>query len=213
MTMTTPSETSDSKTFLALGDSYTIGEAVPVAQCWPALLAARLRAAGRVVSAPQIIATTGWTTDELAAAIDTQELLPSYSMVSLSIGVNNQYRGRDLENYRAEFSSLLDRAINFAGGVAGRVLVVSIPDWGVTRFTQEKQADTAQIAREIDAFNRTNRTITEAQGARWVDVTAVSRNEGRAMLAEDGLHPSGEQYALWVAQILPAAERALSSAD
>lgn len=208
--MTTLPENSAGETFLALGDSYTIGEAVHFADCWPAQLAARLCAAGRVIAAPQIIATTGWTTDELAAAIDAQELSPSYSMVSLSIGVNNQYRGRDLENYRAEFSSLLDRAINFAGGVAGRVLVVSIPDWGVTRFAHEKQADMAQIAHEIDAFNTANRTIAEAQGAHWVDITAASRGEGRAMLAEDGLHPSGEQYALWVEQILPAAERSLA---
>lgn len=195
--------------FLALGDSYTIGEAVRAEERWPVQLAARLRAAGHSIAEPRILATTGWTTDELSAAIDATEWQAPYSMVSLSIGVNNQYRGRDLANYEAEFSNLLDRAIDFAGDAASRVLVVSIPDWGVTRFASEKQADVAQIACEIDAFNATKRAVTMARGSRWIDITAASRGEGRVMLADDGLHPSGEQYALWVARILPEAEKAL----
>ena len=97
--------------FLALGDSYTIGEGVAEHERWPAQLAARLRADGIDLGTPRIVATTGWTTDELSAAMDTQRFDPPYDLVSLSIGVNNQYRGRDTDNYRQEFVALLERAI------------------------------------------------------------------------------------------------------
>lgn len=198
-------------TYLALGDSYTVGEAVAVADCWPMQLVARLRESGRNISDPQIIATTGWTTDELAAAIDVTALTPPYGLVSLSIGVNNQYRGRSLDNLRIEFSTLLERAIAFAAGDVARVFVVSIPDWGVTRFAREQNRDAAQIARELDACNAAQREISEARGVRWIDITVVSRTSAREMLAADGLHPSAGQYTQWVDRILPDVERLLAT--
>ncbi|HEY7872280.1 MAG TPA: SGNH/GDSL hydrolase family protein [Rudaea sp.] len=192
--------------FLALGDSYTIGEGVAPNENWPHQLAAALH-----LDAPEILAHTGWTTDELSAAMDTHSLHPPYALVTLLIGVNNQYRGRDLENYRVEFRALLERAIALAGGDARRVLVVSIPDWGVTRFGAQSGRDLAQIAREIDAFNAAALDISTARHARYVDVTAISRDRGgdTDMLVADGLHPSAAMYTRWTAVIAPQAQGAL----
>ncbi|GAP65231.1 hypothetical protein MBSD_n0520 [Mizugakiibacter sediminis] len=197
---------------LALGDSYTIGEGVEPVGRWPMQLAARLRAEGFAVADPEIVATTGWTTDELAAAMDAAAFAPPYALVTLLIGVNNQYRGRDLDAYRGEFRALLARAIALAGGDARRALVVSIPDWGVTPFARAQGRDAAAIAAAIDAFNAVNRAEAATQGAVWLDVTDLSRDRGdsAAMLAADGLHPSAAQYARWVERILPAARRALA---
>ncbi len=189
-------------TFLALGDSYTIGEGVTAVERWPNQLVAALRKRGVDIGEPRIIAKTGWTTDELNAAIDGEGVRDSFDLVTLLIGVNNQYRGRDLENYRVECGSLLQRAIHFAGGDARRVIVVSIPDWGVTPFAVAR--DRARIAAEIDAFNRINRDVTRQAGARYADVTPMSR-EGASMVVSDGLHPSAAMYARWTAAILPAA--------
>lgn len=199
--------------YLALGDSYTIGEGVAADQRWPQQLVARLRADGVVFGDPQIVATTGWTTDELSVGMDAATLVPPYDLVSLSIGVNNQYRGRDTANYRREFSALLQRAIALAGLRAERVVVVSIPDWGVTRFGRESGRDTAVIARELDAFNAINREEAQRRQVAWADVSAISRRAGAepAQLADDGLHPSGLQYAGWLEPILPLARQALSS--
>lgn len=199
--------------FLALGDSYTIGEGVPEAQRWPRQLAQRLRADGVDLADPQIIATTGWTTDELSAGMNAATLVPPYDFVTLSIGVNNQYRGRDLDNYRREFAALLQRAIALAGLRPQRVLVVSIPDWGVTAFGQGSGRDPAVIAQELDQFNAVNRDEARRANVAWADVCAISRRAGAsaAQLAEDGLHPSGAQYAAWLSQILSAARSALSS--
>jgi lysophospholipase L1-like esterase len=198
--------------FLALGDSYTIGEGVPEAGRWPVILAARLRAEGVPLADPEIIAVTGWTTDELAAGIDAAGPVGPFGLVSLLIGVNNQYRGRALDEYREQFVELLSRAVGFAGGDAGRVVVVSIPDWGVTRFAEGR--DRARIAREIDAFNTVNRLESLGRGVAWVDVTGISRDAGDApdQLAQDGLHPSGSQYAAWAGAILPVV-RGLLTAD
>ena len=198
---------------LALGDSYTIGEGVAAAERWPQQLASALRRDGIDIAPPEIVARTGWTTDELSAAMDAHAFRAPYALVTLLIGVNNQYRGRDLANYRSEFSALLTRAIALAGGERGRVLVVSIPDWGVTRFGRESGRDRAGIARELDAYNAANREIAAAEHVRWVDVAAASRDGGerREMLVDDGLHPSGAMYARWVEAILPAAKDALSS--
>ena len=136
--------------YLALGDSYTIGESVPSAENFPHQLASALG-----LGEPQIIAKTGWTTDELNAAIDAANPQGPYDLVTLLIGVNNQYRGRDAEQYRGEFTALLRRAIGFAGGDASNVVVVSIPDWGVTPFAEGR--DRAKIASEIDRYNAINR--------------------------------------------------------
>jgi len=190
--------------FLALGDSYTIGEGVAEDQRWPNHWAASLRALGAEIETPRIIAQTGWTTDELSAAMDAQEPLGQWDLVSLLIGVNNQYRGRDLQNYREEFSALLERAIALAGGDAGRVLVLSIPDWGVTPFARDGKRDLARIADQIDDYNAVNRDVSESRGAVWRDITDLTRDFGarRDMLADDGLHPSGAMYALWVERLM-----------
>ena len=200
--------------YLALGDSYTIGEGVAEDGRWPVVLARALRAEGVALEDPRIIATTGWTTDELAAAIDAAEPLGEWDFVSLLVGVNNQYRGRSLENYREEFTTLLQRAIDFARGRAERVLVLAIPDWGVTPFGTASGRDVAQIARELDAFNATAAAICAAHGVAFVDIAPVARVRGAeaAMLAEDGLHPSAAMYALWAAQALPVARRLLAAA-
>jgi lysophospholipase L1-like esterase len=192
--------------FLALGDSYTIGEAVSPEERWPALLAQRL-----ALAEPLIIARTGWSTDELSAAIDEAKPAGPFDLVSLLIGVNNQYRGRDAESYRAEFSDLLRRAIRFGGGRPRRVVVVSIPDWGVTPFAADR--DAAQIAADIDRFNAVNREEAERAGTHYADIVSISR-EARtdpSLIASDGLHPSAAMYRRWVGIILPAARRALAS--
>ena len=202
--------------FLALGDSYTIGEGVPEAGRWPVQLADLLHARGIAFDAPRIIATTGWTTDELDAGIDAAHAaapIPTdHALVSLLIGVNNQYRGRSLAEYEVQFAGLLERAIEFAGGEASRVIVLAIPDWGVTPFAIQSGRDRAQIATQLDAFNLSAQRMTEARGARFVDTAPVSRERGGevAMLADDGLHPSAALYALWAEAAVPAAQAALA---
>ena len=195
--------------FLALGDSYTIGEGVDAQLRWPAQLVARLREEGHFIDAADVIATTGWTTDELASALPTAQLRDRYDLVSLLIGVNNQYRGRDPENYRIECAGLIDFAIGKANGRAQRVMVLSIPDWGVTPFAAAQGADAERVAAHIDHFNAIARELSIARGTAWIDVTDISRGAGRDMLTEDGLHPSAEQYALWAERVLPAARAVL----
>ncbi|WP_426285841.1 SGNH/GDSL hydrolase family protein [Luteibacter sp. E-22] len=194
--------------FLALGDSYTIGEGVPEEGRWPVQLTVRLRENGIAVGAPRIVATTGWTTDELSAAMDAAALQPGYAFVTLLIGVNNQYRGRTTTEYGEQFLALLRRAAELSGD-ARRVVVVSIPDWGVTAFAEGR--DRAAIGRDIDAFNAIARDETLRMNSRWVDVTPASREAGAkpGMLVDDGLHPSAAQYAEWVKRILPEAQAVL----
>lgn len=193
---------------LALGDSYTIGEAVPAAERWPMQVAALLRTERVAVADPEIIATTGWTTDELAAGIAARAPRGPYDLVTLLIGVNNQYRGRSADEYRGEFTGLLRQAVGFAGGDARKVIVVSIPDWGVTPFADGR--DRAEIGRAIDAFNAIGREEATRAGAAFVDITATSRERHPGWEASDGLHPSGAQYAAWSRLILPAARRVLA---
>jgi lysophospholipase L1-like esterase len=198
-------------TYLALGDSYTIGESVLPAERWPVQLAALLAAQGFPIGAPAIIARTGWTTDELDAAIDKAQPQGPYALVSLLIGVNNQYRGRSVGEYREQFVALLKRAIGLAGDRPARVLVLSIPDWGVTPYAQGR--DRARIGAEIDEFNATAAVETARLGAVWVDVTPLSRTAADQpdLIADDGLHPSGAMYAAWAALALPAACAALGA--
>ena len=193
--------------FLALGDSYTIGEGVDSASRWPVQLASILRSKKMNVADPEIIARTGWTTDELAAGISVASPGGPYSLVTLLIGVNNQYRGRDAEKYRAEFKSLLAQSIEFADGKASRVVVVSIPDWGVTPFATGR--DRGKIGAEIDHFNEIAKTETVKAGAQWVDVTPVSREEHAGWYGPDGLHPTAAQYAIWAQLAVKAATAAL----
>jgi len=192
--------------FLALGDSYTIGEGVEASGRWPNQLAARLG-----LDAPEIVAQTGWTTDELGAAMDAHAFHPPYALVTLLIGVNNQYRGRDLASYRGEFTQLLQRAVELAGDNPRHVVVVSIPDWGITPFARGR--DARAIAREIDAYNAANREIAANSHAHYADVTGISRDRGdrEDMLVSDGLHPSAAMYTRWLDAILPATQAALSS--
>ncbi len=197
--------------FLALGDSYTIGESVDPAQRWPVQLAALLRAEGIPIDDPIVIAQTGWTTAELSAGIDRANPTGSHDLVSLLIGVNNQYRGLDVEAYRREFVALLERAIRLAGRDPSRVVVLSIPDWSVTRYAAGR--DRATIATDIDRFNAINREEAGRSGARYVDVTPISRaaSTDSPFIASDGLHPSGKMYAEWAGLALPAARAALAA--
>lgn len=194
-------------TFLALGDSYTIGEGVDSMDRWPVQLARMLRARSVDLADPEIVARTGWTTDELAAGITVAAPNGPYDLVSLLIGVNNQYRGRSVERYREEFRSLLGRAIAFAGGRPGRVLVLSIPDWGVTPFAAGR--DRTKVAVAIDAFNAAGRGEALRAGSRFVDVTPASREPHDGWVAPDGLHPSARQYQRWAELSLEAARLAL----
>ena len=199
--------------YLALGDSYTIGEGVDAAARWPVQLATALREEGIALRDPRIIATTGWTTDELASAIDAAEPLGRWELVSLLIGVNNQYRGRSVVDYRGEFSELLERAIGFADGRANRVVVVSIPDWGVTPFAIHEADNRGNISAEIDAFNAAARAVCEKRGVQFVDITPASRDRGGEpdQVAEDGLHPSAAMYTTWIGLVLPVVRQLLST--
>lgn len=189
--------------FLALGDSYTIGESVEPAGRWPVQLVELLRKEGVAISDPQIIATTGWTTDELAAAIAKEKPVGTFDLVSLLIGVNNQYRGRDVEEYRTEFRSLLRQALSFAGNKPECVVVISIPDWGVTPFAEGR--DRKKITAEIDAFNMVNKEESVSAGVHYADITPISRQATNdpALIAPDGLHPSRKMYEAWTELLLP----------
>lgn len=197
--------------YLALGDSYTIGESVPASDRWPVQLAGMLKANGLDVGDPRIIARTGWTGDELSAGIDAAGVHEQYRLVTLLIGVNNQYRGRSVEEFRGQLKSLLARAVGFADGQAGRVIVVSIPDWGVTPFAEGQ--DRQRIGREIDAFNEVCRAEAKAIGATFIDITPGSRKaaDDGSLVAGDGLHPSAKMYRQWAEAVLPAAEKALKN--
>lgn len=194
-----------SLTYLALGDSYTIGEGVAEDLRFPMQLASQLKN----VEKPIIVATTGWTTEELKEAIETAKLKGTYDIVTLLIGVNNQYRGYSTEVYRKEFRELLKMAIQFANNDPKKVFVVSIPDWGVTPFAEGR--DRVKIAQEIDIFNATNKAETKILGAHYTDITPVSRTLGTNpnYLAEDGLHPSGKMYTEWVNLLYPTVRLAL----
>jgi len=197
--------------FLALGDSYTIGESVAPEERWPVQLGALLCAEGIDIGDPTLVAATGWTTDDLWAGIDRANPQGTFDFVSLLVGVNNQYRGRSRDEYRQQFAALLQRAIGFAGGNPARVVVLSIPDWGVTPYAARLERDPAAVGADIDAFNAINRAETERLGAHYVDVTAFSRQAAHdpSLLAADGLHPSGRMYAEWARLALPAAREAL----
>ena len=194
---------------LALGDSYTIGEGVATEDRWPMQLAALLRTHGLHVAEPKIIARTGWTTDELAAAIANTDVKERHDLVTVQIGVNNQFRGRSVDEYRAQFGALLARAIGLAGGRAGHVIVVSIPDWGQTPFAARRNR--GRIGLDIDAFNAVNRDEAARSGSRYVDITTISRRaaDEADLVVADKLHPSARMYAEWVRAIAPTAIAAL----
>lgn len=193
-------------TYLALGDSYTIGEGVAEKDRYPVQLVEDLNKSGKYeFSTPQIIARTGWTVDELDAGINSSQTDEhGYDLVTLLIGVNNQYRGRPLTDYEKEFEAMLNRAIGFAKGQKDHVVVISIPDWGVTPFAANRNADQAKVASEIDAYNAAKKTICDRYGVAFVEITKDYRKIGAQpdMVVEDQLHPSGLVYARWTEKVL-----------
>ncbi|MBC7487541.1 MAG: SGNH/GDSL hydrolase family protein [Cytophagaceae bacterium] len=195
--------------YLALGDSYTIGESVAQQQTLPFLLAAELKSKNKLEVKPTVIAQTGWTTGELQSAINKAQPSTNYDFVTLLIGVNNQYRGMSLKQYEREFTVLLDQAILFAKGKKEKVIVVSIPDYGCTPYGAGSKE---RIEREIDEFNRVNKRVASKKGVHYLDITPISREAAKksAFVAADGLHPSGEMYKLWVELLLPEVQHLLS---
>lgn len=195
--------------YLALGDSYTIGEQVPYKENFPNTFKLMCKAYPFDFSDPVIIAQTGWTTDELAESIREHNIKEKFSIVTLLIGVNNQYRGRSVENYKIEFEQLLLQAIAFANGKADHVFVLSIPDWGVTPFAEGK--DQQKIAYEIDAYNAVQKEITLKHKCKFIDITESTRKHGQIpeYLAPDGLHPSAKEYELWAEMLYGQVEHLL----
>jgi lysophospholipase L1-like esterase len=193
------SSTPHKYTMLCLGDSYTIGEAVAEEARFPNQAAALLESKGFAFDKPKIIAKTGWTTDELAAAIVEEKPAGKFDVVTLLIGVNNQYRSRDKENYRQEFTALLHTAIAFSESGKKGVFVVSIPDWGVTPFAKKDSRPAKEIGAQIDAFNAIGKEVALANGVHFIEITKESRKAGTdaSLIAEDGLHPSASMYRHW----------------
>jgi len=194
-----------SYTYLALGDSYTIGESVSADGSFPFQLIAALKTDTSQIEAPKIIAKTGWTTDELIAAIKSTTLQPKYDFVTLLIGVNNQYRSFDTVVYRKEFKELLQTAIKYAGDKPENVFVLSIPDWGITQFAKNSGRQVFQIAKEIDFYNAINKEETVKTKAVYLDITPISREAANNLnlIANDGLHPSALMYNKWVSGLAP----------
>ncbi|HEY5772724.1 MAG TPA: SGNH/GDSL hydrolase family protein [Chitinophagaceae bacterium] len=190
-------QTNMAHSYLALGDSYTIGESVLPTGNFPSQTVQLLTQLEYNFKSPEIVAKTGWTTDELQNNINTHTFTPPYDIVTLLIGVNNQYRGRPVDTYKPEFENLLKQAIQFDGGKADHVIVLSIPDWGVTPFAAGRDRD--QIAREIDEYNTANKTISENYKVKYIDITPWTREAAYdlSLLAGDGLHPSAKEYKRW----------------
>jgi len=195
--------------YLAFGDSYTIGESVPAEERWSNQLAKLLAAEGVQMNVT-IIARTGWTVDELWEGIQINPPKGTYNLVTLLIGVNDQYRGYSVNEYREDFRFILGKAIEHAGGNPAKVIVLSIPDWGVTPFAADR--DCQQITKQIDQFNLVNHEESQKAGVRYVDITPVSRKavSDLTLIASDGLHPSGKMYAMWAEKVLPIAKEILN---
>ena len=189
--------------YLALGDSYTIGTGlVDEHERYPIQLIDSINKSSMFDgSPPRIIARNGWTTGDLLFGTDTATIDTTYQLVSLLIGVNNQFQNRPLDEYSEEFEILLDRAIQYAGNDTSRVFVLSIPDYGVTPFGA---SNAEEIAEEIDLFNSVNQSITESYGISYFNITPISRMAANdsSLIAPDNLHPSGEMYSLWVGEML-----------
>lgn len=187
--------------YLALGDSYTIGEGLPLHESYPYQTVYLLRQLGFNFYAPEIIAKTGWTTDELEEGIKKCHLLPKYDFVTLLVGVNNQYRGRDVMLYKMEFEELLKKAIAFSNGKPAHVFVISIPDYSVTPFSE--QLDKEKIAREIDVFNNIGKALSVQYKTGFIEITHESRKatDDKTLIAKDGLHLSVKEYKIWADKI------------
>ena len=191
------------ESYLALGDSYTVGESISKKHTWPKQLVDSLKKRNIFLSEPRIIAKTGWTTDELKKAINDSSLDYPYDWVSLLIGVNNQYRGRDLDEFKLQFESLLFEAIAFSGNRKERVFVISIPDWGSMPFAKDRNPN--KIAVEIDNFNQIIYEVCAFENIKFIDITPITRNiySNPNWIAKDSLHPSKEQYSKWVEKMIP----------
>lgn len=198
---TIDSKAQQTVSYLALGDSYTIGESLPLKDNFPFQTVDLLKQKGMQINDPVIVAKTGWTTDELMTAIEKRQIKGQFNFVSLLIGVNNQYRGRDIDTYQREFDQLLQQAITFAGGNLNHVFVLSIPDWGATPFAEGR--DRAKIAREIDQFNAVNKKISERLKVNYIEITTGTREASidLSLVAEDKLHPSKKEYARWAEKL------------
>lgn len=195
--------------WLALGDSYTCGEGVSPHEAWPAYLAARLQNQGIDIAPPEIVAQTGWTTGELLDALDQSPPQELFDLVTLAIGVNNQYRGGSLSSSGADLGELLERAVAYAGGRRRQVLLLSIPDWSVTPFARERNR--AAIAASLDAFNRLQAGIARKRGIAWVDITDISRRMASPeWVCADGLHPAPALHQAWADRLAVLVPRRLS---
>ncbi len=196
--------------YLALGDSYTIGENVKPRQSIPYQLSSKLRKNGYNMKDPVIIAKTGWTTGNLLSGIESYSPKLKFDVETLLIGVNNQFQGRSIEQYRSEFKIILNKAIKFADNSNKNVIVFSIPDWGVTPFAD--RLDRKMVSQEIDKFNEVNQQESKKAGVHYIDVTGISRKAAidPTLLAADGLHPSGKMYKKWVDIAYPIVIKMLS---
>jgi lysophospholipase L1-like esterase len=210
-TLSIPPSSTDTflKSYLALGDSYTIGHSVPEAERFPDQTVQLLRNQNIKMSDPTIIAASGWTTDNLITALNLSPPQKNYSLVSLLVGVNNQYRGGSADEYKTEFALLLNRSIQYAGNIKKNVFVISIPDYSVTPFAHN--SNKKNIAVEIDSFNSINKVISDQLGVNYLDITAISREalDDPELIAKDGLHPSGKQYKRWAELLAPMMKKSL----
>ncbi|MCC5939041.1 MAG: SGNH/GDSL hydrolase family protein [Lunatimonas sp.] len=196
--------------YLALGDSYTIGEGVTERERFPNQMAQKLQENGILVSSPKIIAKTGWTSKELLEAMEAEQIHQQvFDLVSVLVGVNNQYRGLPLEEYRLEFGELLRQAIHLVDGNSNRVFVLSIPNWGVTPFAKNDRRPSKQITEEIRLFNETNHRVADFLNCPYVDISSGYQLEGHLPenLTIDQLHPSGEMYAKWADLLYSAVKK------
>lgn len=197
--------------YLALGDSYTIGESVEQAGTFPYQLVERLTKELHLsFSEIKVVAKTGWTTAELQEGIKRAKPKGHYQLVTLLIGVNNQYRGYPIETYKKEFSELLNQAIGFAGGEKSRVIVVTIPDYGCTPFGAEMAV---KIDKELREYNQAAKEICDKNGVKWTDIFEISKRAKKQseLIATDNLHPSAAMYSLWANEIFPLAQSILQS--
>lgn len=198
-------------TYLALGDSYTIGQSVPYTQSFPFQLSAQLGNNNYSTASPKIIAQTGWTTADLKRAVADSALTKKFSFITLLIGVNNQFQNGDTTTYRTEFDQLLNTSITYAKGNLKHVFVLSIPDWSVTPYARISGRSLMQIKAQIDIFNGINERESKRLGVNYLNITDISREAATdpTLLADDGLHPSGLMYKKWIALLLPQVEKNL----
>jgi lysophospholipase L1-like esterase len=193
--------TSTPLSYLAIGDSYTIGEMVDSSQRWPNQLVKMFASKNIHFHIPIPIAHTGFTTDELLTSIQQFQIGGKFDLVSLLIGVNNQYRNYSIEKYEIEFTELLQFAIQKANQNLSRIFVVSIPDWGFTPFGESDSRGAIQIGIEIDTYNKIAKDICTKTGIKFIDITGISKNHDPSFLTTDKLHPSGKQYGLWAEKV------------